>query len=208
MHSPLRLGVLALLVSLPVAAQSLDPWSEPPTSSEPSPPGTRTQVPEPALGLSLPQPPLERWTPAARVGAELGGGVLGSLVGGLVGGGAGFLVTMASCSDRGLCKEEPLVHGTVLGAGIGTSLGIALGGGAAGGNGSGWAAAGGVALGIAALGIVARTGQEQLVLPLALVTPVLGVLGYELTDRAPGPQIAPGVTFTPEGGSLGLQGRF
>ena len=195
MDTLLRLILLSLLLSLPASAQDLEPWTS-----------------EAASDDSLPQASPGRWTPAGRIGAELGGGLLGVVGGGLAGFGVGLLAGLPLCGSDGwyeLCLAGSGILGAAAGGFVGLPIGIHWVGQAAGSSGSGWAAAGGAALGVAALGLAASTGHEELIVPAVLAIPLLAVFGYELSDREPEEgSVTPVVALGPGGGTLALHGSF
>jgi hypothetical protein len=191
MHTLRRLLLLSLLLSLPASAQELEPWASDDSLQEPLP---------------------ERWSPAARIGAELGGGLLGMVGGGVAGFGVGLLAGLPLCDGESwyeLCLGATGVLGSTVGGFVGLPLGIRWAGQAAGSTGSAWAAAGGATLGVGAVALAASTGREELVFPAVLSIPLLAVFGYELSDREPEEgSVTPSVALGPGGGTLALHGRF
>lgn len=230
MHPHLSSG-LALVASLLLTLSAGAARAEPGNKGAPSPaegvslaagaphgaPGTG-ETPSPAAGVTphtgtLAQAQAARWNTRARLGAELGGGMLGTVGGGLIGGASLGLLGFASCTGGGLLGKDFCIlglatAGAVLGGGIGMPLGIAWGGAKAGGNGSAWGAAGGVLVSATATGLVLFSERPELAGPVALTAPLLGIIGYELTDTEPGKAVTPTFTLRPGGGSLGLQGSF
>ncbi|HZI13148.1 MAG TPA: hypothetical protein VE153_22390 [Myxococcus sp.] len=137
------------------------------------------------------------------------------LAAGLVGGAAGF----AACSvDRrastGDCALGAALVGGALGAGVGLPLGVWWGGRLTEGRGSFWGAFGGFSAGLALGGGALLLEQFDLGRGLLLASPLLAVVGYELSHANTQPQASPAVGISPTlglgpgGGSLGLQGRF
>jgi hypothetical protein len=200
-------ALASLLVSLPAAAQSLDPWATPEAPESPAPRAFVPPEPERRVG-----PPRERWSTGERLGSELRGGMLGMITGGVTGGTALGLLGLASCGWSGMISGWDCVGilagvGASVGVLAGLPFGIQRGGERAGGTGSAVAAAAGVTL--STVGALLVIKRPALAVPALLSAPLLGILGYELSDSEPdGTRVTPSLSVSPGGTSLGLQGHF
>ncbi|MBM7116436.1 hypothetical protein [Archangium primigenium] len=160
------------------------------------------------------RPPMNR---GVRILAEVGMGGLVALGGGFVGGAVG----LGLCETVGLGRKGhlPCLGTTLLGAGAGIAAGYGLGVWTAGerldGDGRLWAALLGTGLGVGlGLPLIEHVGGAS---PFVLGA-VGGVLGYELSQAevpASGealaltrPRLVPVVSFSRDGGLVGMSGRF
>ncbi|WP_434391217.1 hypothetical protein [Melittangium boletus] len=155
-----------------------------------------------------------RTSRGVRILAEVGMGGLVALGGGFVGGAVG----LGLCETTGLGRRGhlPCLGTALLGAGAGVAGGYGLGVWIAGerldGDGRLWAALLGTGLGVGlGLPLIERVGGAS---PLVLGA-VGGVLGYELSqDEVPEavaltrPRLVPVLSFSRDGGLVGLSGRF
>ena len=195
----------------------MDAWDVDPVRPEqPSAPALRPPPSRPVEALLVAAgPPPERWSTGARLGSELGGAMLGTVVGGAIGGGALSLLGLTCYGGGGgllgddTCFWMVAGTGAVLGGLVGMPLGLRWGGRRAGGNGSALAATVGVVASLAAVGLVLSSDHPERAGFVALGAPLLGVAGYELTDRAPeSARLTPSLSVSPGGGALGLRGSF
>lgn len=215
LHLPMRnvarsLTLLVLLVALPAAAQGLKPGG---AQAAPLPPAA-----VPALPVTSTRGAPVREGLLLRAPAELAGGLAGGAMGAAGGAGAGLLLALPLCGLTGLgrgdhgkelCFTVSAIAGATAGGLVGMPLGVGWTGYGMGARGSAWGAAGGMLLSAAGAGAVYLAGGgEDAAAALLATAPLMAVVGYELTDRAPEARVSPTLALTPGGGSLGVQGRF